>query len=193
MAKPFDTCASLERINVVGTSGSGKSTFARELARLLDLPYYEMDALCWKPGWREAPDEEFFCKVEEATSGSRWVLDGNYTRTLPIKWKRVQAVIWLDLPFVQTVLRVTARTIRRAFTREELWPGTGNRESLAEAFLSRKSIIWWAITTHGPNRRKYSARMAAPEYSHIAFVRLRSRAEAARFLEDLRPTARRPG
>jgi hypothetical protein len=94
-------------------------------------------------------------------------------------------VVWLDPSFAQAVLRVTARTIRRAFTREELWPGTGNRESLAEAFLSKKSIIWWAITTHGRNREKYSALMASPEYSHIAFVRLRSRAESQRFLGGL--------
>jgi adenylate kinase family enzyme len=157
VAYGFETGAALERINVVGTSGSGKSTFARELARSLGLPYCEMDRLFWKPGWRESSDEELFSKVEEVTSGPRWVLDGNYTRTLPIKWKRVQLVIWLDPPFVPTVLRVAARTVRRAFTREELWPGTGNRESLAEAFLSRKSIIWWAISTHAPNRRKYSA------------------------------------
>ena len=110
------------------------------------------------------------------------MLDGNYTRTLPIKWKHVQLVVWLDPPYLQTMFRVTARTIRRAFSGQELWPGTGNRESLAEAFFSRKSIIWWAIRTHGANRRKYSALMSAPEYSHIAFVRLNSAAEAARFL-----------
>jgi adenylate kinase family enzyme len=174
MAHRLQTQIPLERINVVGTSGSGKSAFARRLARLLELPYYEMDALFWKPGWQQASDEELFRKVEEVCSQPRWVLDGNYTRTLPIKWKRVQLVIWLDPPFLPTVLRVTARTIRRALTREELWPETGNRESLAEAFFSRKSIIWWAISTHAKNRRKYAALMAAPEHSHIKFLRLRS-------------------
>jgi len=174
---------SFERINVVGVPGSGKTTFARQLAGLLDLPYYEMDPLFWKPGWQESPDDEFFRKVGEVTSQPRWVLDGNYTRTLAIKWRHVQQVIWLDPSFVRTVFRVTARTIRRAFTREELWPQTGNRESLREAFLSRKSIIGWAISTHGRYRKEYSARMASPEYAHISFVRLRSPAEAKRFLE----------
>jgi adenylate kinase family enzyme len=181
-----ETTAALERINVVGTSGSGKTTFARELARRLDLPYYEMDRLFWKPGWEASSDVELFGKVQDVTSGRRWVLDGNYTRTLPIKWKSVQLVVWLDPSLLKTVWRVTVRTMRRALTREELWPGTGNRESLAEAFLSRKSIIGWAMSTHAANRRKYSALMAAPEYSHIEFVRLRSPAQAALFLERLR-------
>ena len=195
MAHAVETTATLkwERINVVGTSGSGKSTFARQLARLLQLPYCEMDALFWKPGWKQDSDAEFFRKVEEVCSQPRWVLDGNYTRSLPIKWKSVQLVVWLDAPFLPTVLRVTARTVRRAFTREELWPGTGNRESLTEAFLSRKSVIWWAISTHAPNRAKYSALMAAPEHSHITFLRIRTRADATRFLQGLRSTERAPG
>ena len=193
MAHAFENGAALERINVIGTSGSGKTTFARELARLLGLPCYEMDALFWKPGWSESSDEELFRKVEEVTSGPRWVLDGNYTRTRAVSWRRVQVVIWLDPSFVTTLWSVTARTVRRACTREELWMGTGNRESLAQAFFTRKSIIWWAISRHGHNRRKYSAAMAAPEYRHIRFVRLGSRRDATRFLDGLRATAREPG
>jgi adenylate kinase family enzyme len=193
MAHAFQNGAAPERINVIGTSGSGKTIFARELARLLGLPCYEMDALFWKPGWSESSDEELFRKVEEVTSGPRWVLDGNYTRTRAISWRRVQLVVWLDPSFMSTLCSVTARTVRRAFTREELWPGTGNRESLAQAFFTRKSIIWWAVSRHGHNRRKYSAAMAAPEYAHIRFVRLPSRAEAMSYLDGLRATAREPG
>jgi adenylate kinase family enzyme len=192
VADDFENGTPLERINVVGTSGSGKTTFARELARLLGLPCYEMDALFWKPGWRESSDEELLRKVQDVTSGPRWVLDGNYTRTRAVSWRRVQVVIWLDPSFGATLWSVTARTVRRAFTREELWPGTGNRESLAQAFLTRKSIIWWAISRHGHNRRKYGAAMAAPEYAHVRFVRLGSRIDAARFLNGLRATGPLP-
>jgi adenylate kinase family enzyme len=172
-----------QRINVIGTSGSGKTTFARELARRLELPYVEMDPLFWKPGWRESPDAEFLPRVEEAASGARWVLDGSYSRSFPVSWRRVQLVVWLDTSFVRTIARVTARTIRRGLSRQELWAGTGNRESLVQAFFSRKSIIWWAITTHRRNRARYSALMASPEHARIAFVRLRSPGETQRFLE----------
>jgi adenylate kinase family enzyme len=176
----------LERVNVVGTSGSGKTTFARELSRLLDLPYHEMDQLFWKPRWQESPRDEFLRKVRGVTDQTKWVLDGNYSRTIAVKWQQVQVVVWLDLSFVRTVLRVTRRAIGRSLTRHELWPGTGNRESLAKAFLSRDSIILWAMTSYRKNRKKYRSVMIAPEYSHIRFVRLTSPAAVVAWLEQVR-------
>jgi len=178
-----------ERINVVGTSGSGKSTFGRALAAALDLPFHEMDRLFWKPNWEESTDDEFFGKIREVTAQPRWVLDGNYTRSIAEKWRRVQLVVWLDLSFSRTLYRVTRRAVGRSVTRQELWPGTGNRESLAKAFLSKDSIIWWMMTSHGKNRRHYGAAMRNPEYAHIEFVRLTSPGQVARCLEELRSSA----
>ena len=74
-----------ERINVVGTSGSGKSSLSHQIATHLDLPYIELDQLFWKADWTETPDEEFFQKLKVALSADRWVLDGNYDRTRHIK------------------------------------------------------------------------------------------------------------
>ena len=73
------------RINVLGTSGSGKSTFSKKLADKLNVPYVQLDELFWKPNWTESSDEELFPKLEKAVSSDEWVLDGNYTRTIPIK------------------------------------------------------------------------------------------------------------
>ncbi len=175
-----------ERINVVGTSGSGKSTFGRQLAELLNLPFYEIDAIYWKPNWQQASDHELIEGVAKMTSQDRWVLDGNYSKTLPDKWRRVQLVVWLDLPFARTVCRVTCRTVRRIIARDEIWPGTGNCESFGKSFLSPDSVIWWAITTHRKNRKAYRDLMASSDYSHVEFVRLRSPRSVAKFLAELR-------
>jgi adenylate kinase family enzyme len=185
----FEKISRFERINVVGTSGSGKTTFARKLTELLNLPCYEMDQLFWKSEWQESSEDELFRKVREVTCQPRWVLDGNYTRTIPVKWKQVQLVIWLDPSFVRTVLRVTKRTIYRSLTQQEIWPGTGNRESLRKAFLSKESIIWWAMSTYRNNRKKYSSIVSSPAYSHISFIRLNSQMGVASFLEGLRGVA----
>lgn len=171
-----------QRINVVGTTGSGKSTFSRTLAGLLDISHYEMDRLYWKPNWQAADDEELFESVRQVTGQESWILDGNYTRTTPVKWSRVELVIWLDFSFVRTLWQMLGRVFQRSFSAEEIWPGTGNRESLRKAFLSRDSILWWLLITFRRNRRRYLAAMSSPEYEHIRFVRLRSPREVSEFL-----------
>jgi len=106
------------RINVVGTSGSGKSTFAKSIAKKFNAPYVQMDEIYWKPNWKESCDEEFFSKVEEVVSTDRWILDGNYKRTIPIKWKRVQMVVYLDLPFHVVLYRIIKRSFLRGIRKK---------------------------------------------------------------------------
>ena len=62
---------------VVGTTSSGKSTLAEQMAKKLGLVFIELDALYWKPNWEGTPDEEFIQKVDVATRGNRWVVAGN--------------------------------------------------------------------------------------------------------------------
>ena len=73
------------RIEIVGTAGSDKSTFAQSIAKKFNAPYVQLDEIFWNSNWKESCDEEFFPKVEEVVSTDRWISDGNYTRTIPIK------------------------------------------------------------------------------------------------------------
>ncbi len=43
---------------VASASGNGKTTLGRELARRLDVPFVELDALVHGPNWVETPDDE---------------------------------------------------------------------------------------------------------------------------------------
>ncbi|ENV32052.1 AAA family ATPase [Acinetobacter gerneri] len=173
----------MKRINVVGTSAVGKTTFSRKLADKLDLKYIELDDLFWLNDWQESSDEDFFQKlqqkIENASNG--YVIDGNYTRTTHIKWKEIDTVIWLDLPFSMNLFQSIKRAFKRSFYKENLWKNSNNKESFSQ-LLSRDSIIWWMIKTHAKNRKKYMEMMGDPRYAHIQFIRLRSHAEMAYFL-----------
>jgi adenylate kinase family enzyme len=107
----------VERILVIGCSGSGKSTLARRLSRELALPLTCLDRLFWQPGWRASPESEFTARVAQAVSGPRWVIDGNYTRTLPLRLARADCVIWLDVPRAACLARVLWRWARHASPR----------------------------------------------------------------------------
>jgi adenylate kinase family enzyme len=173
----------LQRILVVGTTGSGKTTLAGQIADRLDIPHIELDALNWGPDWTMRPVEQFEAAVAEATSVPCWVVDGNYSRVRDLLWARADTIVWLDYPLPLILWRLWWRTLRRWWSRELLW-GT-NRERLRTHFLSRDSLFLWALQTYGRRRREYPALLAKPEHAHLGLVHLRSPRQTSRWLTRL--------
>jgi adenylate kinase family enzyme len=172
----------MQRINVVGTSGSGKTTVARRTAEALGFPHVELDALHWGPGWEEPPVDVFRELVSKATRESPWVVDGNYSKVRDIVWGRADTVLWLDYSFIRVFLRLLWRTLRRLVLRERLW--NDNRESLAMA-LSKDSIILWAINSYPIRKKEFPTLISSPEYAHIHFLRHSSPSETEEWLKSL--------
>jgi adenylate kinase family enzyme len=169
------------KIAVIGTSGSGKTTVARELARRLGVPHVELDSLYHGPGWTETPVEEFRRRVAAAMDAGGWVVDGNYDSKLgDLVLERADTVVWLDVPLRVALSRVTLRTIRRIRAREELW--SGNRESWRGGFFGWKSMFVWTIRSHVRHRRARPRRLA--RYPHLRVVRLRSAREVESYLNN---------
>ncbi len=168
------------RIVVVGTTGSGKSTYARQIGQHMAIPHVELDALHWDPGWTAVEKEEFRRRVLCVVSGEKWVVDGTYSVVRDIVWSRATMLVWLDYSFLLTFRRLARRTVRRVITREELW--NGNSESARSAFLSRDSIFVWLLKTYKKIRREYSILFSQSEYAHLNVVHLRSPREASKWL-----------
>lgn len=172
----------MDRINVTGTSCSGKTTLARAISERLDVPRVELDALFWGPDWTPVPDETFRGRVERAAAGERWVIDGGYSKLRDVIWSRAGTIVWLDYPMRTVLYRWARRTVARIRSGEEFWPGTGNRESVWNA-VRGGGLLWWILRTHHRRRRTVAAELAArPDLRQI---RLRSPAEAERWLRDL--------
>jgi adenylate kinase family enzyme len=177
----------VQRISVVGNSGSGKTTMARALADRLGLTHVELDAVFHQPGWTELPADVFRAQVAQRldASGGRWVTCGNYRVVNETVWQRADTIVWLDLPRRTVMRRVMTRTARRVVTREELW--NGNREPWSNlwAWAPERNIMRWAWTQHDKYHERYGAAMADPRWREVEFVRLRSTAEAERWLASL--------
>jgi adenylate kinase family enzyme len=170
------------RINVKGTSGTGKTTFSKALAERLALPYVELDALFHGPGWSQPPDEEFQVRVRAAMDAAPdgWVIDGNYEGSLgETVVGEADTIVWLDLPLRVALRRLVARTSRRIRDDVELW--NGNRETWRNALWSWDALFVWTVRTHFLRRRRWS-RLYGDD---PRLVRLRSTAEANRWLERL--------
>lgn len=142
------------RINVKGTSGSGKTTFAVELARRLELPYIELDALHHGPDWSEPTAEEFRARVREAMTPQGWVIDGNYEGKLgDTVLAQAETIVWLDLPLWLKLRRIWRRTSHRIRNDIELW--NGNRETWRNALWGWESLFWWMVRSHFRQRREW--------------------------------------
>jgi adenylate kinase family enzyme len=168
------------RVAVVGTSGSGKSTLAKRLSGALGVPGIELDAINWQPGWRDLntyDPEEFVRRVEAAVADEAWVCDGNYSRVQGCVLARATHVVWLDYERALIMRRVIGRSIARAWSGHELWPGSGNRENWRH-WLDKEHPIRWAWSTHAGRRARYEAMFAAPEAARLDVRRLRRPAEA---------------
>src|SRR5262245_12897867 len=179
----------VQRISVVGNSGSGKTTIARAIAAALGIPHLELDAIFHQPGWQPLATDEFRRIVGEFTAGPSWVVDGNYSKVQDIIWDRADTVVWVDLPRHRVMRQLVARTLRRMATRAELW--NGNRETWSNLFRldPEQSILAWAWTSHHGYRARYLAAQADPANAQLTFVRVRTPADAAALLRDIDPPA----
>jgi adenylate kinase family enzyme len=160
----------MQRVSVVGTSGSGKTSFARRLASRLGVAHVELDSLHWEPGWRSADREAFRARARAALSGESWVCDGNYHVVRDLVWSRADTVVWLDFPLPVILWRLTSRILHRTLGRQELW--NGNREKLWVHFFSRESLYLWVLKTYRRRRREYAQLLALTENAHLRVVRL---------------------
>jgi adenylate kinase family enzyme len=169
----------VQRVLVIGQSGAGKTTLARELAALLRLRHLELDAFFHGPGWTPTPT--FVGDVDAATSGSGWVADGNYSPVRDLLWSRADTVVWLDLPRLTTLRRVVLRTAGRLVRRPVLW--NGNREPW-RTLLRSSHPIRWTWQTHARHRADYEQRLRDPRWQHVSVVRLRTAREVRRWRRD---------
>ncbi|MEI8021800.1 MAG: hypothetical protein WCH39_26555 [Schlesneria sp.] len=168
------------RYIVVGTSGSGKTTFARQLALSLSIPHIELDEHYWGQNWTPRPANEFLQSVEEIAQGHSWVIDGNYSAMRNVLWPRATHIIWLNFGRWVVFPRVIRRTLKRTLLRQKLWHG--NRETIRQSFFSQDSVLLWSFSTFSKNQRQYNALRQAPEYGHLSWLELRNPTEAQTFL-----------
>jgi hypothetical protein len=135
--------------------------------------------------------ELFQARASEAIAGDAWVVDGNYggQGVRDLVWARADTIVWLDYSLGVIFARLWRRTTQRIRSGEEIWPNTGNRETMRNAFFSTDSLFWWAVKTYGKRRRNYPRLLALPEYRDRSVLRFRRPAEAERWLAAQRAPA----
>ena len=164
----------MDRIAIVGCGGSGKSHLARVLAARLGITPVHLDALYYDENWQPLDQETFASLQRDLVAAPRWIIDGNYASSLPIRLEAADTVIFLDLP---------GRTCLRGIVQRRLRHHGGQHQAIGVY----DRITWGFIRYILGYRKKMAPRVRALITSHAGHAQvtvLRSRAAVRRYLAD---------
>ena len=166
----------MERIIIIGCGGAGKSTLARQLGALTGLPVVHLDKLFWHPGWVESAKDEIDEKIMTAMEEPRWIIDGNYNRTLPKRLEFCDTVIYLDFSRFACLMGVAKRVLTTYGTvRPDMAEGCPERFDL--------EFLQWVWNFNKKHRERYYRLLNEAE--DIEKIVLKNRRMVKRFLESL--------
>jgi adenylate kinase family enzyme len=164
----------MDRIAIIGCGGSGKTVLARRLADHLGVAATSLDALYYDGGWNPTPMDKFAATQRELVAAGRWLIEGNYASTLPIRLARADTVIFLDLP---------ARTCLWGIAQRR-WRYRGGQHADGVYDRITWSFIKYVIGYRRSMRPRIDA-LLAEHGQHARYIRLTSRRQANRFLNEL--------
>jgi len=179
---PLNTLEGCNRILILGRTGSGKTTLARELAAALDMPHVELDSLYFGPDFSTAPLDVLRERTTAAIAGERWVTDGNKRAVRDLVWPRADTVIWLDYGFHVSAWRLAKRARARTSALSAQAARTGSRSGVPKQMLAAARGVSKALRSHRGQRREYPRLFAQPANRHLAVARLRSPAATRKWL-----------
>lgn len=175
--EPRDPSVSLRgcrRILVLGRTGSGKTTLARELALARGAPHVELDALYFEEGFATVSVPVLRQRTIAAIARDRWVTDGNKSAVRDLVWPRADTVVWLDYPLVVCLWRLGKRALWRTSVIKAQAAEKNGRTSLPGQLVAAGRGVLTALRSHRGQRREYPLMFAEPQNRHLAVVRLRS-------------------
>jgi adenylate kinase family enzyme len=165
----------MQRVLVIGISGAGKSTFARELAQRTGLPLIHLDREFWQPGWKITPEPEWRTKVAGLVAREAWIMDGGYSASLDLRLPRADTVIWFDYPRGRCLRRIAWR-IATTYGRVRPDLGEGCPEKIDWEFFR------WVWNYPGRSRPRVQAMLAKHLPARARVVVIKRDVDARRFL-----------
>ena len=106
----------IQRVLIIGNSGSGKSWLARQLAEKIALPVTDLDNLNWEPGGyvkaraKEAVLQDALAIARE----TRWIMEGVYGWIADSVAAYATHIIWLTPAPAECVANIKARGVRNS-------------------------------------------------------------------------------
>ena len=161
---------------IIGCCGSGKTTLAKKLSNKLNLPLIHLDKLNWRDNWQNISKEEFDDLLWDEVVKPTWIIDGNYERTIPLRLKYCDTVIYMDYSRISCLYGVIKRVVM----------GYGKSRPDMGGYCPERfdfDFIKFVWNFNKNNRKRYYDILSSKE--DIQVIILRNRRQAAHFLQGL--------
>ena len=167
----------MERVMIIGCGGAGKSTLARALGEKTGLPVVHLDQIWWAPGnWQHIAREEFDELLKEEMEKPRWILDGNFNRTLEPRLEKCDTVIYLDMNRFICLKNWLGRVVKNwGHARADM--AEGCNEWIDPEFVG------WVWNFNRNNRERYYRLLSQAEGKDVYI--LKNRREVKRYLRKM--------
>lgn len=169
----------MERILIIGGNGCGKTTLAYKLANKLGLPLVHLDALYWRDNWESAPVDEFDELLMKELLQPKWIIDGNINRTIPLRLKHCDTVIYMDFSRIKCVYGAIKRVVMN-YGKSRLDMGGYCPEKFDKETIKFIKSIW----SNDKINRKRFYNMIQNECS-VSTIVLKNRRQVNKFLRKL--------
>jgi adenylate kinase family enzyme len=164
----------MRRIVVIGPLGAGKSTLALKLGSLLGISVHHLDWLYWGDTWTPTPPAEWQALLDRIVAGESWIIDGNFTSSLPQRLAAADTVIYLDIPPLSSAIRATRRRILHRWRPAPGAPG-------GEHPMFNVQLFRWIYAFPSQNRPYLLGQLTRPPVADKTII-LRNRRDVKRFV-----------
>jgi adenylate kinase family enzyme len=172
----------VQRVAIIGSAASGKSTLARRLQTATGIEAFHLDDLYWGPTCTAMPEPEWEALLDRLVARPAWIMDGNFTASLPRRLAAADTVILLDLP---RIVCLAAAVKRRLLLRVRRPPGMDR----GCPPMFNRTLLGWIWTFPDDHRPYYLELLSEPVPGRTALV-LRSRRDIRRFVHEAEARAR---
>jgi adenylate kinase family enzyme len=164
-----------KRIILIGSPGSGKSWLSKRIAEITGLPLIHLDNEYHLPGWERTPREEWDLKQQKFIAGAEWIIDGNYNRTMEIRFAAADLIVFLDINRLLCIWSAAKRTGKK---RSDLPDYLDEPPALSKEFFKFCKFIW-----EFPNESKKKIIDLRKKYPEKEFLHIKSRREVKRLFK----------
>ncbi|MEE9454105.1 MAG: AAA family ATPase [Paracoccaceae bacterium] len=169
----------MQRVMIIGGSGSGKSTTAIKLGEITGLPVVHIDPMYWKPGWVWRDEAETRAMVLAVMAQDTWIFDGNHHRTSKERLTRADHLIYMDISTLQRLWRVILRTFKNYHKSRADMP-LGCPENFEWRFLRR-------VVGYYRRRRARDIAVLNTAPAHVKCYHIKRNADLEQLYKDVQP------